>query len=256
MCCWTLFISLETRPAYARQKTRHLLQTYSSTDYPLDLVQLFVDSLAAVYTTVGAKLPKDKLKKEHIVLLMLHAWKIVYIYYWSCVTVLILCSLIFMILIRKNKSDTFDWISIIFRALMAILAIGLISVVASDDALYTIISSPVVLPLCVIIIFLILVFDRWSAIFANWRLRKSGAPVATDDSEHGHHEEHDHHDSMDKGAHVGITEHVPLTTQSTAYERPGSIAMQPAGYVAPYGSPPVPQSQYNSNGYAPVQHYG
>ncbi|KAF2810489.1 uncharacterized protein BDZ99DRAFT_520558 [Mytilinidion resinicola] len=245
------------------KNTASFQQTYSawSYAYPEGVVNLLVDTTSALYQSLGVELPESEaLKNLTATEIMFHAWRVIYIYYWSSLTMLILCSLIFMILIRKNKSDFFDWISIIIRALMLGLSACLVAVVANENALYTLISSPVVLPLCLIIIFLILIFDRVSAVFANHRLKKSGAPYANEDEEHGH-EEHDHHDElshhdMDKEATVHIAETSPLTA-STAYERPHSIGgmthMPPALY-----SPPVEHAppMFNSNGYAPVQNHG
>ncbi|KAF2499666.1 hypothetical protein BU16DRAFT_279446 [Lophium mytilinum] len=245
--------------------TTSFQQTYTSwsIEYPDDLVTLLIDTTSALYETLGVKIPDTAgMKDLTATQIMFHAWRVIYVYYWSSLTLLIACSLVFMILIRKNKSDIFDWFSILIRALMLGVSACLVAVVSNEDALYNFISSPAVLPTCLVIIFLILIFDRVSAVFANWRLKKSGAPYAIDDEEHGHHEEHDnhgeisHHGSMDKGAAVAIAETSPLTA-STAYERPQSIGgmthMPPALY-----SPPVEHAppMFNSNGYAPVQNHG
>jgi len=238
--------------------TTQYSQTYSAVEYPMDLQVLFLDSISALYASLGVKLP-ESYKSTPLVIIMLNAWRVVYAYYWSCVTLLIACSLVFEILVRKNKSDISDWVAFIIRTLMIIVSGGLIAVIASDDALYTILDTPAILPIVLLIIFLILFFDRISQVFANWRLRKSGAAYEKEGEEehgheeHGHDEEHGHHGSMDKGANVGILESDPLTA-STEYQRPHSITMTHMVQSPPlHPSPPV---TYGSNGYAPVQHYG
>jgi hypothetical protein len=251
---WLFYIGNSTGVC-SPANTTQFSQTYAALEYPVDVQYLWYNSMGALYSSLGVKIPDDK--KRDLVEIMLDAWRVVYIYYWSCLTIFLLCSLVFMILIRKNKGDLFDWISIIIRTLMIILSAALIAVVASDTALYTFISTPAVLPVCLVILFIILVFDRFSGVFANWRLKKSGALIAKDEEEHGgHHEEHAAHGSMDKGASGSLTEHDPLTA-STAYERPHTIAMTHM-VPAPYAPPPQasPPANYSAGGYAPVHHHG
>lgn len=118
--------------------------------------------------------------------------------------------------------------------------------------------------------FLVLFFDKISAAFSNWKLKKSGQPYALEYEEHGHgghsHEHHeslvpDHRDHRKSAAWSTYGDEVPLTASSTAYE-PQSYALSPM-MSPPIQSPPAsgvtPHGPLSSGGYMPVshgQHYG
>jgi hypothetical protein len=169
----------------------------------------------------------------------------------------------------------FDFVSIISRIVALVIGAVLISLVASDKALYSFLSSPGVLPTCLCLLFLIIFFDKLSAAFSNWRLRKSGQPYALEHEEHGHHGHgegghgghgsvHEHHESLvpDHRDHRKSTawsmysDTAPLTGGSTAYDRQ-SYAMSPL-MSPPLQSPPIqgvsPAAPHAPGGYMPVSH--
>lgn len=213
--------------------------------YPQELVNLLYDSLGAIYSSLGMKLPLDK----DPTLVAVHSWRIVYIYYWSSFVLLLASLIAFLFLIRKNKADIFDWVSVIVRFVVLLAGAALIAVAANQDALFTFLATPAVLPTCVILLFLVLLFDRLSGVFANWRLRKSGqAFVREEDEDHEHEAHGEHHTTLDKnGVEVGTSETDPLTA-NTAYMGVQSFAMGP---VSVHKSPP-PSFRSSASGYMPV----
>ncbi|KAF2116937.1 bacterial low temperature requirement A protein-domain-containing protein [Lophiotrema nucula] len=248
----------------------------NSGEWPVEFYNMTMSMFNGVYQGLGMKLPIDKLEKQDAAEIAIKSWKIVYLYYWTSFCLLITCSIVFLFLIRRHKVDLFDFVSVIARFIA--LAIGgiLIALVASDDALYEFLGSPGVLPTCLALLFLILFFDKLSAIFCNWRLKRSGQPYALEYHEehhghdgghgehgeiheHGHSTGHSHHDSMaldhrKSAAWSMYSDTTPLTS-ATAYPG-GDIAMTPL-MSPPRMSPPItnppPTNPANLHGgYQPV----
>lgn len=102
------------------------------------------------------------------------------------------CSIAFLFLIRRHRIDVFNLVSIISRLVVLGLGAGLAAVVANDDMLYKFLASPAVLPTCLALFFLVLLFDKTSAAFCNWILGKTGEPYAKEHDKH-HHTQHGGH---------------------------------------------------------------
>ena len=183
----------------------------SHTEWPDELWNWLFETLLGIYESIGMKLPKIENVSAAA---SIRTWKVVYMYYWSCFVVVMLCSSLFLLLIRKHRADVFDYVSLMIRGVAVVGGIVLIGVGFSADTLYAYMGSAAVLPTIVGMLFLVLVFDKGSAVFANWRLKRSGAPYAIEGAkEHG-------------------TPHAlqpnPLPTQLDGQQKVGvHIAMQP-----------------------------
>ncbi|KAF2654065.1 hypothetical protein K491DRAFT_717475 [Lophiostoma macrostomum CBS 122681] len=247
------------------------------TSWPDEFYELTITMFDGVYTGLGMKIPVDKLEVENATGIAIDSWKLVYIYFWISFGVLITCSIIFLLLIRRHKADAFDFVSIIFRACVAAVSFSMLAIVWKNTLLYQLISSPGILPFALVLLILILFFDWLSATFCNWRLLKSGQPYAKEiEDEHHHHEahgqarEHDPHheplatDYRKSVAYSTYSDTEPLTG-GTSYHDPhadlqhrGSYAMtplmSPPVMSPPIGSPPAVVPGYTPGGYMPVSH--
>jgi hypothetical protein len=214
-----------------------------------------------IYVGLGMKLPATKLEKFEPLEIAIEGWELVYMYFWSCFCVLIICLIIFLLLIRRHKADLFDFTSIISRCLVLGVSGALLALFADKVRLFGALGTPALLPICVVLMFLILVSDKVSALWCNWRLKKSGQPYAleVEEHEHGHgggHDEpthgevhevtplkgHGHSDSVNledarKSAHYSMyTDVTPMSAMSTEYSngQEGYPMMSP-----PLVSPPL-----------------
>lgn len=216
----------------------------------------------AVYVGLGMKIPVSKLEEYLPIEVAIKGWRLVYMYYWSSFCVLIACLIVFLLLIRRHKADLFDFTSIIMRSLVLGVGAALVSLIANKERLYDALGSPMLLPICVILLLLILCVDKLSCVWCNWRLKKSGQPYAVEtEHEHGGHESHghgeihetakeplrgmSHHDSPNledgrKSAHYSMySDTTPLTAASTEYHNgQHDYAMQPL-MSPPLMSPPL-----------------
>lgn len=262
---------------------------YSGTEGSWPDAFVMVDSGISngMYTGLGMKLPVDKLDDYTPLEVAVQGWRLVYMYFWSSFCLLIACLIIFLFLIRRHKADLFDFTSVIFRFLVLGVGGAMMALMAQNVRLYNALSSPALLPICVVLLFLILVVDKLSALWCNWRLKKSGQKYALEHDEHGHHG-HGHesphgeviHESAPAYGHVphdsisGLEDlrksarwstHSDMTplTGSTEYHSPGhqSYAMEPL--MSPPLLSPDPTMAQNKGpapgGYMPVssgQHYG
>jgi hypothetical protein len=172
---------------------------YSTGNWPSDFVVVDQAISNGLYTGLGVKIPIDKLREYMSPIdIAMKSWRITYMYYWSSFCLLITCLLIFLVLIRRHKADTFDFVSLITRCLVLIAGGAMMAIMASDRRLYELISSPAVLPACVVLLFLILVADKLSAVWSNYRLLRSGEPYGLEvEAEH-----HGHHDANHDGMHL------------------------------------------------------
>ncbi|KAF2465861.1 uncharacterized protein BDR25DRAFT_269450 [Lindgomyces ingoldianus] len=248
--------------------------TYENEEWPKEFVELVYNIFSGVFNGLGMKIPVAKLEEKTSIDIAEKSWKIVYLYYWISFCTVMACSIAFLFLIRRHKADLFDFVSVIVR--MIALAIGgiLIALIANTKALYNFIASPAVLPTCLSLLFLVLLFDRVSGAIANWQLKKSGQPYAKevdDEHHHGGHDKghgyieeihdsnHDSYASDRKSAALSShpSESSPLTS-NTAYHGDQGYAMTPL-MSPPLHSPPV-TTGYAPGGYMPVttssQHYG
>ncbi|KAF2830010.1 hypothetical protein CC86DRAFT_344876 [Ophiobolus disseminans] len=234
--------------------------------WPDDILHVNSAISNGLYVGLGMKLPVNKLEEYEPLAIALNSWRLVYMYYWSCFCALMLCLIIFLFLIRRHKADLFDFTSIISRVLVLGVGGALLGLIANEERLYGALATPMLLPICVILMFLIMVTDKLSALWCNWRLKKSGQPYALEvvehEHEHGHedhahgevheHDEHaplkghGHHDSVNledarKSAHYSVyTDTTPLSAHSTEYHNghQGGYAMEPL-MSPPLMSPPL-----------------
>ncbi|KAH7116745.1 hypothetical protein B0J11DRAFT_100205 [Dendryphion nanum] len=181
---------------------------YSNENWPFELYNMTMGMFDGVYTGLGVKLPVDKLERYSAAEIAIMSWRVVYLYYWISFCILILCFILFLVLIRRHRSDAFDYVSIISRLLVLGVGFALVGLIGNDTVLYTFIESPAVLPTCVVFLFLILLFDKLASVFCNWRLKKSGEPYAKEhDEEHHHHGGDGHGQMREQDPH-----HEPLAT--------------------------------------------
>lgn len=225
---------------------------------PQSLKNLALILTEGMFYGLGVKIPTDKLKTKLSVEIAIDSWWVVYVYYWSSFCLLIACSTIFMLLIRRHKADIFDRVSVITRLIVIAIGAVMIALIANEDRLYGFISSPWILPTCLILLLLVQFFDRISAMYANWRLKKSGEPYAFEDRG-GHH----------GGSHGDVEMHDPLQEPLVSDHRKSSAAWSihsdrepltgdmayhpPETYhMGPVASPPI--VGHAPAGYAPVHH--
>ncbi|KAF5853819.1 hypothetical protein GGP41_006590 [Bipolaris sorokiniana] len=159
-----------------------------------------------LYTGLGMKLPMDKLEKHSPLEVGLHAWKLVYLYFWTSFCILVLCLVIFLFLIRRHKADLFDYTSVISRMSAFCVGAAMLALMANDAKIYAAIESPALLPVCVVLLFLILVCDKLSCLWCNKQLKKSGKPYALEVEEHEHGHSHGHGHDHDHDAHLTVHE--------------------------------------------------
>ncbi|KAF1852171.1 uncharacterized protein K460DRAFT_352001 [Cucurbitaria berberidis CBS 394.84] len=246
--------------------------SYNEDRWPKDFIKVEQGITNGLYTGLGIKVPITKLQKYTPLEVALHSWRLVYMYFWSSFCLLIVCLIIFLFLIRRHKADLFDFTTIIFRVLVLAGGGAMMGLMANNVTLYNVISSPALLPICVVLLFLILVVDKLSALWCNSQLKKSGQPYALEYEEHGHHDHHDSghgethetgplhghapHDSVG-GKSTGWSSHSDSTPLSPAHQ---SYAMQPMRNPAAVTSDPVMHAPAPAPaGYFPVstgQRYG
>jgi hypothetical protein len=255
----------------------------SMAGWPDDFILVDQGISNGIYIGLGMKIPVSKLEDYLPIEVAIKGWSLVYMYYWTSFCVLIACLIIFLLLIRRHKADLFDFTSIIMRSLVLGVGAALIGLIANKERLYDALGSPMLLPICVILLSLILCVDKLSCVWCNWRLKKSGQPYAVEtehEHEHGGHEGHDHgevhetakeplrglshHDSPNledgrKSAHYSMySDTTPLTAASTEYHNgQHGYAMEPLmspplmspDPVTPFGPP---SQASGPGGYHPV----
>jgi hypothetical protein len=170
-----------------------------ATDLPTDLSHLFANTVSAIYYSLGMKIPLD----QEVITVMLESWKIIYMYFWSAMLILLVCFMTAMFLIRRNKADVFDWVSQFSRATAVVLVAAILGLAASKDMMYNILQTPVILPVAVGIIYLLIILDRMSAWIANRRNlklnRTQGVPLTGQGHSEGHGDDHSGHDDSGHG---------------------------------------------------------
>lgn len=261
----------------------------SNNTFPTLFLNMTVDMFNGVYVGLGMKLPADKLEKHTATEIAVKSWRLVYLYFWVSFCIIMACSIIFLVLIRRHRHDLFDFISIGSRTVSLVLGALFCALVSNEVGLYRFLGSPAVLPVCLVLIFLVLCFDKVSAVFCNWHLLKSGEPYAKEYEEHDHHGHrggdahedaaytsiHGHHDST-TGDHRksaawsmhGVNEDTQSLTNTAAHASTGYYGAGYGGYpMEPLTSPPPVSPLLSTEhghahapeGYTPVstsQNYG
>ena len=234
---------------------------------PMPLMKLFANVMAGMYSALGLSIPTD----QNILIIMVESWKLVYRYFWAAFLILIGCFLIGIILVRTTKMDMFHHVALLDRVIILLISAALLALSAKKDLMYDIMSTPAILPVAVVLLYLIIVFDRFGAWMANKRNRKSGDPLTgAEDGHahghgHGHKEEHDSHlhSAADKQSLIVSESAVPAPPHPEEYNG-GAYGMQSYAPDMPNYHPPSPTAPgsvrgqppvmaYNPSGYAPVQ---
>lgn len=177
----------------------------------VDVPQTFMDLIGllfeAIYIQIGAKPPVDKLKTLGPIGVAWHSYRTVYIYYWCSICLFIGCSIAFLFLIRRHRADIFDWMSVIIRVFTCGVGAALLAFIApgNNTAFFNFVDSPAVIPVVLGLFLLITLIDRFSAVFANYRLKKSGAPYALE-----YHKEHHHQHQSGHGTPHMVDPYEPL----------------------------------------------
>jgi hypothetical protein len=170
-------------------------QAADVTELPELLQEIFAHTASGFYASLGVKLDPHDGPLETA----LESWKIVYRYFWSATLILLGCFIVCMLLIRRNKMDFFDISSLINRGTALCIAALLLGLSASKDFMYGLLETPFILPTLALLLYLIILTDRFSAWMANRRNRKSGQPLIEEEDHHSHHGHHKKgHDESDR----------------------------------------------------------
>jgi hypothetical protein len=215
--------------AVGKEKGMCIPENFVGDKYPESLIKLEFDVLGGIFQSLGMKLPEGKDPASVAV----RSWKVVYIYYWSSILVLLACLMVCLCLIRKgNKADIFDWFAMIARGLGIAVSVAFLAVAAKFEPLYNLLYTPAIVPTVSSMFFGILLIDYIGRWLSNRRLHRSGVVV---DDDHGHVDEHKSHGFADpkKEAHVAIHEsdypmvHNPSVDSQHSY----SPHYVPGGYM-------------------------
>lgn len=220
-------------------------------NYPPEFESLTQHTYGGIYASLGIKLDWQK----NIASVAISAFRTTYIYYWSAMLVVLACMMVFLYLIRRNRMDVFDWVSQIMRALLFGLAAIMLILARSDATLTRLLESPALVPLVAIMLFLLVLSDRMSKSFSNWRLKRSGWEFVDDDDDedehHGRQQLHDHDSGKEHGNEHGEQaeeeKHEPHVTShemTTFYTNVGYDPVPDMG-VFPQ-TPPTPMAHYDS----------
>ena len=209
-------------------------------DLPDSLQRFGAGIVSGIYASLGYKLKFDKyidalgVAKE--------SWKIVYRYFWSANAILFGTFIIFTILIRRNKTDFFDFTSRLSRGFAFVAAAVFIAISSNIDMVISILSKPWVLPVAIFLLYMIIILDRFGRWVANRRNRKSREPLI-EDHVHGH-GNHGHGTAV--GHTTGATTSATVTHGAImGWPEPQHHATAPA--TAIQSSSPRPPVQYASH---------
>lgn len=190
--------------------------SYTTDSWPEDFAFIENAIQNGVYAGTGVKMPIDKLKALYEPIEIAEkSWWLTYMYFWSCFCGLILSLIVFLILIRRHKVDTFDFVSIIMRCLVLGAGGAALAILASPQRLVDLLNSPAILPMAVVLLFVVLVGDKLATLWSNRRLTSSGEPYALEyeDDHHFHAAGHGNghgHEEHGEIRMLGETEHLNL----------------------------------------------
>ncbi|KAK5655535.1 hypothetical protein OQA88_5466 [Cercophora sp. LCS_1] len=237
----------------------------SAADLPGDLLHLFTDTAAAMYSALGLSIPLD----EDVIAVMFESWKLVYRYFWAAFLVLMICFLVAMIMIKTTKIDLFHHATHFNRGTVIGIAMSMLGLSANRKLMYEIIETPLILPVAVGLLYFIIITDRFGALVANRSNKKSGDPLTGGAYGHGsgrkgneNLETGDPQQEDDKRSLISSTP-TPHLDHRSSYN-PLGTAMLPAyyasdpvqhGHLQPQSSPSgnfSAHTAYGSHGYVPV----
>jgi hypothetical protein len=182
---------------------------------------LTLEFTGALFAGNGAKLPKG----QDPTISAANAFLIAFQYYWISFLVVLLCSMIFLQLVRKKRrADLFDWLGMTTRSIGCLISLALFGITFKkhdgkpgtvSHTVGNLLLGPGLVPFVVVILFVILSVDQLSRIFCNWRLKRKGLYVEPEEHGHGHeehshgHVEHSHTEDHKSPISVAVTEITP-----------------------------------------------
>ena len=150
-------------------------------DFPDELTALYRDTAAAVYSALDLSNPFEK----DALSVMTESWKVVYRYFWSAYLMLMLAFVVVTLLIRTTKFDVYEFVALLNRGLAALITSCLLILSVDETLMFSLIGTPLILPIAVILMYLIIILDRLGAWIANRRNRKSGDALVGSAHTHG-----------------------------------------------------------------------
>jgi hypothetical protein len=154
-----------------------------------DTFLLVTDFLGALFQTDG----EEVLKGANAAFSAVSQYTTVYYYFWISLLCVLICSMIFLQLVRKKrKADLFDFVGMITRSLGCIICIVLVSLASreNNDVQGSLLTGPYIVPIAVLILFGVLCGDQFSRVFCTWRLKRQGPFPDGELRGHGHQHEH------------------------------------------------------------------
>lgn len=236
------------------------INTNNGAVWPDTILAVDFDISNGMYSSLGLKQPIDKVMAYSPLQVAVDGWWLVYMYFWSCFVAMIVCSIIFLFLIRRHKADAFDYTSIIFRTLVVGVGAAMLGLIGNSVNLFTAMSTPALLPIAVVLMFLICCVDKISSLWCNRKLKKSGEPFALERHEehegHGHGGEHAHGSVHETAHENGSSSDLDETAKTARWSSHPTLSEHHAHALA---SPPIPSpgspppQAVGPHGYAPVQ---
>ncbi|KAK4225830.1 hypothetical protein QBC38DRAFT_481901 [Podospora fimiseda] len=168
---------------------REGVQGTTSEHLPKELDVIWYRAMNALYSSLGLALPPD----EAPLSVMFESWRLVYRYFWGSFVTLMICFLVAMFLIRRNRIDAYHLASFSNRGFVIVVGTALLAISATTELMNSIMERPIILPVTVGLIYAIILSDRFAKLLANHRNKESGDPL-TQGFEHGH-----HHGAGEKG---------------------------------------------------------
>ncbi|KAE9983220.1 hypothetical protein BLS_009029 [Venturia inaequalis] len=205
----------------------------------VDYDVLVLDFTGALFAGNGAKIPKEL----NPTLAASGAFKIAFQYYWMAFAVVLICSILFLRLVRKSrKADLFDNLGMITRAGAAVVSIALFGYTFKthngipgtvNNAVSELLGGLTVVPLVTLALLGILSVDQLSRKYCNRKLKRQGLYV--EPPAHGYvHEEHE----LDDQSHDARKEPSPAISEGC------SSGYAPVLAGPPYGHETQGQSRY------------
>lgn len=168
--------------------------SYAAGSWPEDFAWIENAIQNGVYAGTGVKMPIAKLKALYEPIEIAEkSWWLTYMYFWSCFCGLIFSLIVFLLLIRRHRVDAFDIVSIITRCLVLAAGGAALAVLAAPQRLVSLLNSPAILPMAVVLLLFVLCGDKIAALWCNWRVTRSGEPYALEYEEDHHHHHHSQH---------------------------------------------------------------
>ncbi|KAJ9666764.1 hypothetical protein H2201_003168 [Coniosporium apollinis] len=221
-------------------------------NYPPEFGNLTQHTYGGIYASLGIKLDWQK----NIASVAISAFRTTYIYYWSAMLVLLACMMVFLYLIRRNRMDVFDWVAQIVRALLFGLAAVMLILARSDATLTKLLESPALVPLVAIMLFLLVLSDRMSKSFSNWRLKRSGQEFVDDDDDEEEEEEEEHHGLQQLHDHGKEHDDQHEEREEKQKQEPQIMVQEMTGFDTNTGYSPVPQTAvFPQSPPTPMAHY-